>query len=313
MSKPDKVAGRVVVVGTLNVDLIWQVPALPRPGETILADAVQRQFGGKGANQAVAAARQGAEVVLIGAVGDDAEGRSYREHLRRERIATDDLVVASGVATGTAHVYVDPRGENLIVVDRGANAQLEPARLERVLRSDDLVLVQLECGLEAALAALRIADAAGVRGVLNASPTHPDFPWGTVALSTVIVNEHECVESFGRSAAELLAADGPTRRRLLGERRVEHLVITRGPDATLHFSSEEVDEIASFPVEARDTVGAGDTFAGTLAALLAEGQAWPEALRHANVAAGLSTLAVGAQAAMPTRAEVEARMARAGR
>ncbi len=177
MSGEGRPAARVVVVGTLNVDLVWQVPALPRPGQTIVAEKVERQFGGKGANQAVAAARQGARVTLVGAVGDDADGRAYREHLQQEGINVGAITTVPGVATGTAHVYVDPRGENLIAVDRGANAHLELAPLADLLDASDALVLQLECALPVAVEALRLAAAIGIRSILNASPPHPDFPW----------------------------------------------------------------------------------------------------------------------------------------
>ena len=174
--------GRVLVVGTLNVDLVWQVAALPRPGQTVLAERTERQFGGKGANQAVAAARLGARVALCGAVGDDADGAAYREHLAREGIDVSQLSVVPGVTTGTAHVYVDRRGENLIVVNQGANARLDLTRLPTAVRQCDVLLVQLECGWRVATTALEAAAAAGVRSVLNASPVTAAFSWGQCAI-----------------------------------------------------------------------------------------------------------------------------------
>lgn len=306
MSGRESPPARVVVVGTLNVDRVWQVPALPRPGQTIVADKVERQFGGKGANQAVAAARQGARVTLVGAVGDDAEGRAYREHLQREGLDVGAITTVPGVATGTAHVYVDSRGENLIVVDRGANAHLDVAPLGELLDKSDALVVQLECALATAVEALRLAAAAGVRSILNASPTHPHFPWGRYVIDTVIVNEHECVDSFQRSPAELAALSDQARQGFLRERRMSHLVITQGADVTLLLSTTAVLRVPTYPVTPRDTVGAGDTFAGALAAQLAAGFVWERALRHANIAAALSTLALGAQTAMPTLAAVEA-------
>jgi ribokinase len=306
MNEPECPAPRVLVVGTLNVDLVWQVPSLPRPGQTIVAEKVERQFGGKGANQAVAAARQGARVTLVGAVGDDAEGRAYREHLQREGLNVGAITTIPGVATGTAHVYVDARGENLIVVDRGANARLDLAPLAELLIETDALVVQLECALPAAVEALRLAAATGVRSILNASPTQPDFPWGRHAIDTVIVNEHECVDCFQQSPAELAALSDPARQEFLRERRMSHLVITQGADVTLLLATTAVRRVPTYPVTPRDTVGAGDTFAGALAAQLAAGFVWERALQHANIAAALSTLALGAQAAMPTLAAVEA-------
>jgi ribokinase len=302
--------GRVAVVGTLNVDLVWQVPTLPRPGQTILASAVERQFGGKGANQAVAAARQGARVRMAGAVGDDAEGREYREHLRREGIDGDYITTAAGFS-GTAHVYVDAKGENLIVVDQGANAHIDPASLGRVVEGVDCLLVQLECPLTIAVEALRLAAACGVRSVLNASPSRADFPWGRHPIDTVIVNEHECRECFGRTPDDFWRAADAELRESLRQRAVTHLVITQGAAPTLHLAADVRHRVPTYHVEPRDTVGAGDMFAGTLVAKLAAGCDWEGALWHANVAAALSTLAIGAQTAMPGRADVEAAIERA--
>ena len=303
-------SGRVVVVGTLNIDHLWQVPLLPRPGQTILADRVERGFGGKGANQAVAAARQGAQVELVGAVGDDSEGAAYREHLRRQGVGVDHVREMPGVGTGSAHVYIDAAGENLIVVDRGANARLEAAAIKPVLRAGDVLLVQLECALEAAVGALRVAESVGARALLNASPSWCDFPWAQQTIEAVIVNEHECLDSFAATPRGLWTLSSAERAALLAKRRVKHLVVTQGAAATLHFHERDATAVPAFPVQPRDTVGAGDTFAGALAAELAAGADWPVALRYANVAAALSTLALGAQTAMPTRSEVAAALAR---
>ncbi len=296
---------RLAVFGTLNIDRVWQVAALPRPGETVIALATERQFGGKGANQAVAAARQGARVALVGAVGDDADGAAYRQHLVREGIDGRGVRTVAGVSTGTAHVYVDARGENLIVVDQGANARIDVAELPALLDGAAVVLVQLECALPAAVAALRLAAERGVRAVLNASPVNPAFPWREFPIDTVIVNEHECAACFGWTPAAWLAAPAGERRDALAGFRVANLVITQGAEPTLHVTADSVAVVPTHPVQPRDTVGAGDTFAGALAARLAEGAAWPAALRQANIAAALATLALGAQAAMPTRAEVD--------
>lgn len=305
MRNNEPTRGLVTVVGTLNIDHVWRVPVLPRRGQTILADATERQFGGKGANQAVAAARQGACVRLVGAVADDPDGRGYREHLAREGVDVAQVVQVSNHSTGSAHVYVEPRGENLIVVDRGANACAPLAALRPALAESDVVLVQLECELAFAMEALRLAEEAGVRAVLNASPVHPAFAWGRHAIDTVIVNEHECAECFGVSPAELWTWAEPRTRELLERCRVQHIVITQGAEPTFHLSKEVKQAVPTHPVVPRDTVGAGDTFAGVLATELARGQEWGAAISRANVAAALSTLAVGAQAAMPTREEID--------
>jgi ribokinase len=289
---------QVTVVGSLNIDRLWRVARLPRPGETVFAGETRQEFGGKGANQAVAAARHGAVVVMIGAVGADAEGKLYCEHLQREQVGTEWVAVLPGVATGAAFICIDPRGENQIVVDPGANgrvtAALVTAALAAVLPATNVLLVGLECPLEAAVAALRAAAAAGVRSVFNPSPVVPEFPWGEVAIDTVIVNEHECAAIFGAPEPAALA-----------RRSVRHLIVTQGAEPTLLITAAGVQTVATHPVVPRDTVGAGDTFAGTLAARLAEGAGWDDALRAANIAAALSTLGSGAQTPIPKRAEVE--------
>ena len=302
--------GRVVVVGTLNVDLIWQVPALPRPGQTIIASTVQRQFGGKGANQAIAAARQEASVALVGAVGDDPDGSRYLDYLRTEKIDVSRVSQVAGVSTGTAHVYVDAAGENLIVVDPGANARLDATIAEAAMSEAGVLLVQLEAGLSAAVGALRGAARHGVRAILNASPSHADFPWGAFPIDTLLVNQHECHECCACTPTELETFREAERSQLLDRLRVNHLVITRGAASTLHLTADRVTSIPTMAVKPVDTVGAGDTFAGALAAELAAGREWEEALRHANTAAALSTLTLGAQAAMPRRAEVLAALSR---
>lgn len=290
-------SGRVAVVGSLNVDHLFQVTELPRPGETIFAAGARREFGGKGANQAVAAARYGAAVTLIGATGADDAGHSYREHLRREPVVTDWVVALEGVPTGSAFIAVNARGENEIIVDRGANGRLATAHvttaLAALLPTTSVVLVGLECPLAAAVAALRAATAAGVRTILNPSPVAADFPWGEVSIDAVVVNEHECAAIFGPADFAAIARAG-----------VSNLVVTRGAAPTLWISAGGVKSVPTFPITPLDTVGAGDTFVGVLAADLANGGAWEDALRRANVAAALSTLRAGAQGAMPSRDQV---------
>lgn len=306
----------VVVLGTLNIDHVWIVAELPRPGQTILARSSRREFGGKGANQAVAAARQGARVTLVGAVGSDADGSRYRSYLDREGIDTGSLFVHADAATGAAHVYVDDRGENLIVVDAGANDLLDPALLERTLvaplAAGAVLLAQLEAPTDAISAALQVAASAGARTLLNASPFRAGYRW-PVEVDTVIVNEHECRDCFDIAPQSLVELGAAARRQLFAHHRLKSLVITQGAAPTLYVAENETHIIPAFPVTPIDTVGAGDTFAGSLAVELARRIAWPDALRHANVAAALSTLSVGAQTAMPGRATVLANLPSAKR
>lgn len=286
-------------MGSLNVDRIWRVARLPRAGETRFATGTRLEFGGKGANQAVAAARHEARVAMVGALGDDADGALYREHLRREGVEDRWVATLTGVSTGAAFICVDDQGENQILVDPGANGRLGvesvEAALAALLPRTDVLLVGLECTLAVAVSALRRAAQAGVRAVFNPSPVVAGFPWADLPIEAVVVNEHECAEVFG--APEPAAA---------ARRGVRHLIVTQGALPTLWVGVDGVQSIATYAVQPRDTVGAGDAFAGTLAARLAEGSGWREAIAVANVAAALTTLGAGAQAPIPRRAEVEA-------
>lgn len=301
-------APRVVVVGSLNLDLIAQVERLPAAGETVAGAALLRRFGGKGANQAVAAARQGASVAMIGCLGRDAGGDAYRRQLARgEGISVRAIYRIPDATTGTALIAVDCRGQNCIVVVAGANARLTPAIMRMhaaMIRSAKAMLVQLEVPLPAVLAAMRIANAAGVPVVFNPSPLLPDFPWGRVALHTVVVNEIEARQIFGHSPNDSLRKPAAWRGRL-AEQGITQLLITRGAESTLCLTAETFFSVSTLCVRPVDTVGAGDAFAGTLTARMAEGCSLAEAVALANVAGGLATLKAGAQEAMPSRQETE--------
>ncbi|MCR6630382.1 MAG: ribokinase [Magnetospirillum sp.] len=297
----------VVVFGTLNIDHVWSVARLPAPGQTVLAKETRRAFGGKGANQAVAAARQGACVAIVGAVGGDADGQRYREHLEREKVDTSTMLVHANAVTGAAHVYVDDAGENQIIVDGGANRLWDLAGLdgvlEPVLAGGGVLLAQLEAPIAAVKKALAVAATRGARTILNASPFTAEFRWDQ-PIDTVVVNEHECRDFFGVTARAARELSRDTRGQFLREHHINHLVVTQGAASTVHISEESIDDVPAYPVTPLDTVGAGDTFAGVLATRLGSGWKWADALWHANVAAALSTLSLGAQAAMPTREQV---------
>lgn len=318
MSSPAKSEHRpqLVVVGTLNVDLVCRLPSLPRPGETVLASSIHHEFGGKGANQAVAASRQGAQVVVIGAVGDDAHGTAYLDHLRQQNLDVSHIARVADLPTGTAHVYLDATGENSIIVNPGSNQRLDAALVQRAFESlpqtPEIVMMQLESPLPAVMEALRIAADQNIRSVLNASPVNHNFAWGVHAIDTVIVNEHECIEWFGETAGSLWELPSANVDKILSKRLIQNLVITRGSRSTLHLAANGSRHTApAHPVSPVDTVGAGDTFAGTLAASLGATthDDWPDALRRANTAAALATLSLGAQTAMPTRSVVDAALA----
>lgn len=295
---------RIAVVGSLNVDLIASVERLPRAGETIAASGLVRRFGGKGANQALAAARQGAHVAMIGCVGDDADGRAYREHFEREGIDCSGLSVAKRALTGTALIAVDAAAENLIVVAPGANGCLRATDVRRQrekIASADVLLGQLEVPLAAVLEAMRLANRAKVPVVFNPSPWRADFPWGKHRIEVAVLNEQEAGALLGQTSC----ARARAKLDALG---VGTLVVTRGARPTQCVSGSGVFDVPTLAVKPVDTVGAGDAFAGTLATALAQGLALPDAILRANCAGALATLKPGAQEALPTASQVARRV-----
>ncbi|NIH84383.1 ribokinase [Amycolatopsis granulosa] len=290
--------GQVVVVGSANVDLVVEVPRHPGGGETILGGDLRRSPGGKGANQAVAAARAGgAETTFAGALGTDESAELLLASLERAGVRTD-LVSRVDAPTGTALITVSPDGENAIVVAPGANARLAltDAQVHRIAHAD-VVLAQLEIPLGVVRAAAA-ARRPGAVMALNAAPSR-DLPadlWDVVDL--LIVNEHE--------AADLARTGGSPEdlARVLLD-LVPAVVITLGAEGSLVAERDaEPVRIPGERVAAVDTTGAGDTFCGVLAAALARGLALPEAAWIAGVAAALAVTRPGAQDAVPTAAEV---------
>ncbi len=296
----------IAVVGSLNVDLVADVQRLPRPGETVSAPSLTRRFGGKGANQALAAARQGARVNMIGCVGDDPEGRTYMDQLRRESINVSTMKTVRGTGTGTAFITVDAAGENQIIVHPGANGQLSAAavRNQRArIAVAGALLTQFEVPLEAVLAGIEIANETGVNTVLNPSPACAEFPWGKPRIDFLILNQSEAEDLFGKPAASL-ETDTAAWSAALKEKRVGSLLITRGPLSVLTLHKDTFAAVPAHPVEPVDTVGAGDTFAGVFTAQHHTGKPFLEAVRWAAVAAALSTLKPGAQEGIPMAGDV---------
>ncbi len=270
--------GRVLVLGSLNVDLVTHVERHPRPGETVLGEGLERLAGGKGANQAVAAAAAGANVVMLGAVGDDEAGRACLDRLRRLGIDTSGVAVRPDQPTGTALIVVDSDGENTIVVAPGANGHVGDEALEvaRSAAAGDVLLAQLEVPLDTVARACAAASDRGARVVLNVAP-YADLPADVVAhADPVVVNEHE---------ARLLADTAGLPPSLL---------VTfgaRGADWDgLRPPAVDVPE-----AEVVDTTGAGDAFCGVLAAALARGEERETALRAALQAGADSVRHPGAQ------------------
>ena len=297
----------VLVVGSLNIDYIAAVKRLPAAGETVAATGLVRRFGGKGANQAVAAARQGARVSMIGCVGADDEGRAYCRRLRAEGIDTAGISATQKALTGTALIAVDQAAENTIIVAAGANGELKPAAIRaqrKRIASADILLLQLEVPMATVVEAVRIANQSRVPVVLNPSPLRDGFPWGKCGLDTLMVNAGEAEAIFGLPLTSLPLAL-PKWQRALSKWRIERLIITRGAKPTLCVSAAGYLKVPTLKVRPVDTVGAGDAFAGSFAARLTGGGDIVNTIRHANCAGALATLKAGAQEAIPNRARTQ--------
>jgi ribokinase len=297
----------VLVVGSLNIDYIAAVKRLPAAGETVAATGLVRRFGGKGANQAVAAARQGARVSMIGCVGADDEGRAYCRRLRAEGIDTAGISATQKALTGTALIAVDQAAENTIIVAAGANGELKPAAIRaqrKRIASADILLLQLEVPMATVVEAVRIANQSKVPVVLNPSPLRDGFPWGKCGLDTLMVNAGEAEVIFGLPLTSLPLAL-PKWQRALSKWRIERLIITRGAKPTLCVSAAGYLKVPTLKVRPVDTVGAGDAFAGSFAACLTGSADILNTIRHANCAGALATLKAGAQEAIPNRARTQ--------
>ena len=287
---------RIAVIGSCNVDLTVEADRRPGAGETVMGRRLVISPGGKGANQAVAAARLGAEVWMVGCVGDDANGRMMLDTLAREGVHTDYVKVLSGVTTGTAHITL-AEGDNSIIVVKGANDFVDEACVDEAwetIRSCDMILLQHEIPLETNGYIVRRAAAEGLKVLLNPAPfeTVPDDVLEKLAYVTP--NEHEAALMFpGLSREEILSRPACT------------VLMTVGKEGVLFGGEEGPETVPGFTVPVVDTTGAGDTFNGAFARAAADGLPLREAVRFANAAAALSIGKIGAQGGMPRREEVE--------
>lgn len=293
---------RIVVVGSINMDLVTQAPRFVGPGETILGERFLTVPGGKGANQAVAAARLGAEVALVGATGGDAFGKQLRDGLAAEGVGLDHVVQLADSASGTASITV-AGGENQIIVVPAANARVTPAQVESarsLIERADAVLVQMEIPLETVEATLRLGYRLGVPVILNPAPAQ-QLPTDWLKLARYVTpNQHEL--------AILLGADPAEDFRGLMQRAPCPVVLTRGGEGAWYREQGEPLHQRGFKVDVVDSTGAGDTFNAALAVFLHEGL--PQAVRTACAAAALSVTKLGAQGGMPCLREVDAFLAR---
>jgi ribokinase len=296
---------RIVVVGSSNTDMVVRVPALPRPGETVLGGTFFTARGGKGANQAVSAARAGGLVSFVACLGDDALGDETLAALAAEGIAVDQVRRVADTRSGVALILVDQRGENSIAVAPGANALLVPEQIDEVaerLSPDDVLLVQLETPIESVFAAASAASQAGARVILNPAPARELSRELLSLVSVLTPNESEAARLTGLSTGGAEELDAAATALL--HRGVDAVVITLGAGGAYVATREVREMIPAYPVDARDTTGAGDVFNGALAVALAERMRLVDAVRFANAAAAISVTRDGAQPAAPYRAEI---------
>jgi ribokinase len=292
----------LLVFGSLNVDMLFKVHALPRPGETVLCPGYELAAGGKGANQAAAAAKAGARVRMIGHLGDDDFGRFARDTLQAAGVDCSG-VRPSSKGTGIAVIGIDRTGENQIIVASGANLDTRASQVDDAeLSSEVTLLCQNEIAPEATFGLVGRARARGACTILNLAPAAPVPAAVLEALDVLVVNEIEAA-----TACEAAGEPADMARALAGRHGLT-CVVTLGAQGAIAVGRGQAWRIGALAVEPVDTTGAGDAFSGVLAAELDRATSLPDALRRASIAAGLACTRVGAQTSQPTQVEIEARL-----
>lgn len=295
----------VLVFGSINADFFVQVAELPGPGETVLSPTYRTAAGGKGANQAVAAARAGARVAMVGRIGTDPFGQSLKDGLAAEGIDVAGIA-RSEQPTGAAFIAIDARGENLILGAGGANLDARAADVaDAMLGPKTTVVLQMEVPPEETAVLARRARAAGARVILNLAPALPPPDGLLDDISILVVNEHE-VETLARDLG-MSERDPEPAGWALSRRFGKTVIVTLGADGALALAPGAAWRIGALAVNVADTVGAGDAFVGVLAASLDEGRDLSAALRRASIAGALACETAGAQAGLPSRARLDAR------
>lgn len=301
--------GRVLVIGSSNTDLIVQTERLPRPGETLLGGRFLSAPGGKGANQAVAAARAGAQVTFIARLGTDAYGDAALAGLQADGIDTQFIIRDAKFPSGVALINLSAAGENSIAVALGANARLSAADVRKArdfLTADDVVLVQLEIPLAAVAAAARLATNSGARLILNPAPAAELSPQLLSQVAILTPNETEAELLTGKKVRDPRTAS--VAARLLRERGAGTVIITLGAQGAWVSAPHGEFLAQPFPVVPVDTTAAGDVFNGALAAGLAGGRSLADAVQFASAAAAISVTRLGAQPSAPRRVEIVRRL-----
>ncbi len=297
---------KIVVVGSSNTDMIVQLPHLPKPGETVSGGAFSTAAGGKGANQAVAAARAGANVGLVARVGEDSFGEQAIAGFVGDGIDVSHVTRNPAAPSGVALIFVDDGGENCIAVAPGANATLTPEDVEAaedLITGAEVVVMQLETPIESVERAAALAREHGVRVILNPAPARPLNDELLANVSILTPNESEAELLTGIQVSDDAGAEEAARA--LSARGVDIVILTLGSRGAYVFESDSGELVPGFEVQVVDTTAAGDVFNGSLAVGLAEGLPLARAVRFANAAAALSVTRLGAQPSAPTRSEIE--------
>lgn len=283
----------IVVVGSLSTDFIVQAERMPHKGETILGKGFSTAYGGKGANQAVAASRLEAETAFVGAIGDDGFGDTLRNNLENNNIFCENMETFTGEATGTAHINIYDNDNSIIVVP-GTNGLLTPEVMEKshdLLKSAEYVMLQNEIPVETIEYVIDFCHRNGVKVIYNPAPFLPMEIGYLEKCALITPNELECSALFGDDVESAI------------RKHPNQLVVTMGSAGCLYHDGEEEVRVSAFETTPVDTTGAGDTFNGALAAFLVKGQSLGDAIRSANMAASLSIRAMGAQGGIPTLGE----------
>lgn len=297
--------------GSINMDLVARTPRIPAPGETLTGHSFETVPGGKGANQAVAAARLGIPTQMVGRVGGDQFGQELLTGLLESGVGCDQVLVDQTTHSGVAVIAVDDSSENNIIIVPGANGQVGTADIERLqglLSQAEVLLLQLEVPLDAVVAAAKAAKQADVMVILDPAPARSDLPAELYPLVDVITpNQVEVGQLAGFPVTDFKSATEAAT--VLHQRGVGAIIAKLGSQGAVCMTEAKTFEIPVFPVKAIDTVAAGDAFNGGLAAGLASGMSLEQAARQASAVAALSVTKLGAQPSLPTRAELEAFLA----
>jgi ribokinase len=297
---------RIAVVGSANVDLTTFTEQFPKPGETIFGQKFDLGFGGKGANQAVAAKLCGAEVFMVARVGDDLFGPATIKNFQNMGIDAQHVKQVNGVSSGVAPIFVDPSGQNRILVVKGANDRLKPADVDAaadVLKSADCIVLQFEIPLETVYYTIEFAHKNGVRCLLNPAPAQPIDLKAVANLDYFVPNESEAESITGLPVRTVDDAKKCAEKLLSGG--VRRVIITLGANGALLAGKEGMEHVRAFSVKTVDSTGAGDAFIGSFATFLGEGLAERDAVQKANLYAGLSTTGVGTQKSFYDRSRFE--------